>query len=152
MFLCTRERNEPRHARTDFRGANTRAQLNELYVINGALIVTSDDPSRFLMAHKVTNPGGGSHLVHFAAEAGRWPSRDVVLMWQQLAAAESLEGVLHMVFGVLGGGCSGELGRRLAYGLRCLGRHLHAHRQRREDEGAAHGSRCGWQVHKPRHR
>ena len=85
------------------RGAKTRAQLNELYVMNGTMIVTSDDPPRFLMAHKVTKPGGGSYLVHFAAEAGRRPSRDVVLTWQQLAAAESLEGVLHMVFGVLGG-------------------------------------------------
>ena len=103
MFLCTRERKGASSRSSRLEDSQYKgSQLNELYVMNGTLIVTSDDPSRFLMAHKVTKPGGGSYLVHFAAEAGRRPTRDVV-PWQQLAAAERLEGVLHMVFGVLGG-------------------------------------------------
>ena len=87
------------------REAETRAQLNELYVRNGTVLVTSEEPARYLMAFKVSKPGGAAYQVHFAAEPGKRAAKDMVITGQQLAAMQTvgMEGVKHMLFGLVGG-------------------------------------------------
>ena len=39
---------------------------------NGTLLVTKDEPARYLVTHKVSKPGGAAHHeVHFAADPGK---------------------------------------------------------------------------------